>query len=312
MVYYRIWYFILFLKMIFLSGLYENIKANEVKIISKINNEIVTNIDVENEYNYLTSLNKSLKEIKKDKVMIFAKNSIIKEKVKKTEISKFYELNKKNETVDFMIENIFKNLNFENLDQFKEYLKNNNLEFNDIYQKIEVEAVWNQLIYTKYKDKIVINEDDLKKKILNTPKKTETLLLSEIVISIKNKNEMKIKFNEVINDINNSNFKEAVLKYSVADSRNNSGLIGWVNKNNLSKNIQKSINPAKIGEIIGPILIPSGMLILKLEDKKSTESIIDKDEELKKLIDIELNKQLNNFSTIHYNKVKKYISINEY
>ena len=143
-----------------------DLKANEVKILAKVNNNIITNIDVKNEYNYLITLNTSLKEIDKQQVLQYAKDSLIKEKIKEIEILKIYKLNEKNKTVDLMIENIFKNLGFNSKKEFENYLKNNNLKFNEVYKKIEIEAVWNQMIYTKFKDKIFIDEDELKKKFL--------------------------------------------------------------------------------------------------------------------------------------------------
>ena len=134
------------------------LKANEVKIIKKIGEEIITNIDVENEYNYLTTLNVSLKQISQKQVISFAQNSLIKEKIKKNELLKFYDLNKKNETVDLMIEGIYRKLGLNSLQDFKQYLKNNNLDYNDVYKKIEIESVWNEMIYQRFKDKIFIVE----------------------------------------------------------------------------------------------------------------------------------------------------------
>ena len=282
-----------------------SVKANEVKIVSKIGNEIITNIDVENEYNYLITLNTSLKDIDKNQVILFAKNSLIKEKIKKNELSKFYELNNKNETVDSMIKNIYKSLGLNDKNQFQNYLNNNNLKFEEVYKKLEIESVWNQMIYQRFKKKIFIDEDELKKKISNNKKEIETFLLSEIVVSIENKNEISKKYNELIENINTFGFKESVLKFSVSNSKNNSGSLGWINKNNLSKIIQNELDKIKIGEITKPVLISSGILILKLENKKFIESEQDLDLELQKLIDYEMNNQLNNFSTIYYNKIKK-------
>ena len=280
-------------------------KANEVKIVSKIGNEIITNIDVENEYNYLITLNTSLKDIDKSQVILFAKNSLIKEKIKKNELSKFYELNNKNETVDSMIKNIYKSLGLNDKNQFQSYLNNNNLKFDEVYKKLEIESVWNQMIYQKFRNKIFINEDELRKKISNNQKEIETFLLSEIVVSIKNKNEINKKYNELIENINTLGFKESVLKFSISNSKSNSGSLGWINKNNLSKIIQNELDKIKVGEITKPVLISSGILILKLENRKFIEPEQDLDIELKKLIDYEMNSQLNNFSTIYYNKIKK-------
>ena len=282
-----------------------SVKANEVKIVSKIGNEIITNIDVENEYNYLITLNTSLKDVDKNQVILFAQNSLIKEKIKKNEISKFYELNNKNETVDSMIKNIYKSLGLNDKNQFQNYLNNNNLKFEEVYKKLEIESVWNQMIYQKFRNKIYINEDELRKKISNNQKEIETFLLSEIVVSIKNKNEINKKYNELIENINTLGFKESVLKFSISNSKSNSGSLGWINKNNLSKIIQNELDKIKVGEITKPVLISSGILILKLENRKFIEPEQDLDIELKKLIDYEMNSQLNNFSTIYYNKIKK-------
>ena len=289
-----------------------NIKAKEVKILAKVNNNIITNVDVENEYNYLITLNTSLKEIDKQQVIKFAKESLVKEKVKEIEILKFYELDKINETVDLMIENIFKNLGFNTKKEFENYLESNNLKFKEVYKKIEIEAVWNQMIYTKFKDKIFIDEKKLKEKIIKNQTKNESLLLSEIIVTVKNKNEIQLKYDEIVQSINSIGFKETAIKFSISDSKNNSGLLGWVNINSLSEKIKNEIKNLKIGDITKPILISSGIMILRLEDKKFIEPNQNIEVQLEKLINFEMNNQLNNFSSIFYNKIKKDIIINEY
>ncbi len=300
-------FFLLTILFIFFSP----VKAQDVKIVAKIENNIITNIDVDKEFDYLVTLNTSLKNIDKTKVFEFAKNSLIKENIKKIEIMKFYELGNKNETVDKLIENIYRKLNFTSIDLFKDYLEINNLKFNDVYKKLEIEAVWNEMIYQLFKEKIYVNEEELKSKILNNKKKMESFLLSEIVINIKNKNEIDLKYNELVNHISKFGFNESVLKFSESNTKNNSGLLGWVNNNSLSKKIQNEINKIDIGQITKPILISSGMLVLKLEDKKIVELNQNLEEELEKLASFEINNQLNNFSTIHYNKIKKNFLVNE-
>ena len=133
----------------------------------------------------------------------------------------------------------------------------------------------------------------------------EVLLLSEILVTIENKNEINKKYNELINNINKFGFKETVIKYSISNSRNNSGVLGWVNKNILSKKIQDLIKGLKSGDISKPILISSGILVLKLEDRKFEEPNQNIDEEFQKLFEFEMNNQLNNFSNIYFNKIKK-------
>ena len=298
-------------QLIFFFIVFINLYANEVKIVAKIENDIITNIDIENEYKYLITLNKSLEDIDKKQLLSFAKNSLIKEKIKKSEIKKFYELDKKNDAVDKLITGIYIKLNIDNLEEFKIYLKNNNLEYSDVYRKLEIEAVWNEMVYYLFKDKIYIDETDLKNRIIDNQQKVESLLISEIIVNIKNKNDVEKTYNQLLKSIEKFGYKETVLRLSISNSKNNSGLLGWINKNTLSKKIQNELSKIEIGQITKPILISSGMLVLKLEDKKFVEPTQNLDEQLLKLTNFEINNQLNNFSTIYYNKIKKNFLVNE-
>ena len=286
--------------------------ANEVKIITKINNEIITNIDIEKEYQYLIALNKSMQNIEKDKIINYAKQSIIKEKIKKIELQKFYILNQKNEMIDVMIEGIYENLDLNSTNDFKNYLKNRNLNFDEIYKKIEIETLWNQMIYEKYNNKVIINEENLKKEILKNPKEVESYYLYELVYDYKNKDEVIKKYKKIMDSINLIGFKETVLKFSISQSKTNFGLLGWINKNALSDKIQKEITNLSKGEITKPIIIPSGILLLKLEDKKIENLDINIDMALKEIIKFETNNQLNNYSLIHFNKIKSKLFIDEF
>ena len=287
-------------------------QADEVEIVMKVNNEIITNIDIENEYTYLIALNKNLESIDKKKILLLAKESLIKEKIKKIEILKYFELNKKNSMIDNVIENVFKNLNFRNKEEFVNHLKDYDISFDEVYRKIEIETVWNQIIYERYKNKIVINEENLRQKIINNPKKIKSILLSEIVFDYKNKDEIENKYQEIIKSINIHGFKESVIKFSISESRNNFGSLGWVNENILSNKIKDQIKSLEIGEISNPIITSSGILILKLEDKKIENYEVDIDEELIRIKKFQTNNQLNNFSIIYFNKVKNKLIINEY
>lgn len=304
---------IIFLILVFLNFfLTSKIYSEEVKILFKLNNDIITNIDVENEYSYLTALNPSLNNIKRSEVLELAKRSIVKEMIKKKELIKFYELNQKNDTLDAMVRNIYQDIGLNSEEEFKKYLKDLELNFEDIYKKIEIETVWNQLIYTKFKDKVIIDEKKLKEKISNTESEIESFLLYEIVYDYKNKEELSKKYQNIIESINSVGFDETVIKFSISNSKNKFGLIGWVKKNTLSNKIRKEVEILKKGQISNPIIVPSGILILKLEDKKIENIRIDLDEELENLIKFEMNRQLNNYSTIYFNKIKNNLNINEY
>ena len=138
------------------------------------------------------------------------------------------------------------------------------------------------------------------------------ITFSEIIVTVKNKNEIQLKYDEIVQSINSIGFKETAIKFSISDSKNNSGLLGWVNINSLSEIIKNEIRNLKIGDITKPILISSGIMLLRLEDKKFIEPNQNIEVQLEKLINFEMNNQLNNFSSIFYNKIKKDIIINEY
>ena len=292
--------------------LISNVYSNEIKIIVKINNEIITNADVEKEYKYLISLNTSLQDIDKNEVLSFAKQSIIKEKIKKIELQKIYELNQKNQMIDVMIEGIYQNLNLVSKNEFLNYLEKYNLDFDEIYKKIEIESLWNQMIFEKYQNKVIIDEESLKEEILKNPKQIESYYLYELVYDYKSRDEIINKYKEIMESIELIGFKETVLKFSISQSKTNFGLLGWINKNALSNQIKKEIENLPKGKITNPIIIPSGVLLLKLEDKKIENLDINIDEALKEIIKFETNNQLNNYSVIHFNKVKSKLFINEY
>jgi len=307
--YLRLTFFILVSMYINLVAVY----SQETKIILKLNNDIITNIDIENEYDYLILLNQNLEDIDDKTLKKIAKNSLIKEIIKKNELIKYVDTNdERDSAVDQTIKEIYKKIGISSEEEFKEYLKKKDLDFKDIYQKIKVEVYWNQLIYSKYSDQLNIDEDEIKKKILNNNEKQEVFNLSEIVYEFNTKEEIENKYKEIENSVKDIGFEKTVLLFSVAPSKNDSGSIGWIRKSSLSDEIKKEIENLQINEITNPINIPSGILVLKLNKKRLEDEELDLKKELDKEINRELNNQLNNYSLIFFNKIKNNYIINEY
>ena len=176
----------------------------------------------------------------------------------------------------------------------------------DIYEKIEIEIKWNQLIFDKYKNQITVNEDILKKKLIQDSKNRNTYNLSELVFSVNDKSEFEKKYNQIMRSIEKIGFEKTVLIFSEASSIENSGKLGWIDEISLSKVILSEIKKINISQITKPIKISNGVLILKLNEKKKVDKISENiEEELLKLINFEKNKQLNIFSSIHFNKIKE-------
>ena len=284
----------------------------EVKIIHNIENEVITNIDIKNEFKYLMALNNSLKELDKEKILSISNESIIREKIKKNEISKnFKEIKLNDDYIDILLKNIYTRLNLNSINEFKLYLKDYELTLNKIKTKITIDALWNELIMQKYNSKITINKDEIKKGILKNSKiQSKEYQLSEIIFEVKNKEEIERKYNEVIKSINEIGFENSAATYSFSESAKIGGDIGWVNENSLNDNIKRNINKLQIEEITKPIILSNGILILKLMNTKNIETNIDLENEFKKAINYERNRQLNQYSKIYYNKIKKNLDFN--
>ena len=283
-----------------------------VKIILKINDEIITNIDVQKEYNYLIALNNDFKEVNKEKALLIAKESIIKEKIKKKEIEKYYDLEEESDYLENVIENFYKNLGLNNKKEFKKYIEKYGLTYRDIKQKIRIETVWNQLIFQKYNEQVKIDLEKLRKKILKQKENQNSYLLSEILFRSEANEDVNKKYELIKKSIENVGFKNSANIYSIADTSKVGGKIGWVNENKLSKEIVKKIEKLKINEYTKPINLIEGYLLLKVEDiKKIKNNNLNIDKELKKLENYERNKQLNRMSNIFFNKIKSNTTINE-
>ena len=301
---------IYFVLILFIINGYAN--SIENKILVKIENEIITSIDIDNEYKYLLALNPGIKNLNEDDIIKFSKKSIIHEKIKKIEIEKnFNNPNIPPEFLEQILRSVYSKIGIESLDNFKKYLINKNINFKDVKNKLVIEALWNELILIKFSSKIKINEKKLKKKINDNNKFLKSYLFSEIFFDISNLNDLNDKFLEITNVINNKGFDFAVLKYSISPTSKLGGKLDWINENSLNKNIKSAINNLKKNEFTKPIVVPGGFLILKINDIKNTKVEIDIEKEFIKLKNYEKNNQLNQYSKIYFNKIKKNLKISE-
>ena len=284
----------------------------ENKILVKIENQIITSLDVNNEYKYLIALNPGVKNSNKDDVFKLAKRSVLQEKIKKIEIEKNFNNPKiPQKFIEQILQNVYSRIGLTNIEDFKKYLINNNVNFENVKNKLEIEALWNELILIKFSSKVKINEKELRDRIKNNNKFIKSYLLSEISFEVSNLKELDNRFQEISKAINNKGFDFAALKYSTSPTSTLGGKLDWINENSLNKSIKTTINNLKINEFTKPINVPSGFLILQINDIKKTKIEIDIEKELKKLKNYEKNSQLNQYSKIYFNKVKKDLEISE-
>jgi len=284
----------------------------ENKIILKINDEIITSIDIFNEIENLKFFNKNLNQLDNEEIYKIAVQSITKYKIKKNEIYKFFEnFDVQNEDyLNEVIENSYKNLGFQDVKTFKNELRNKKISFENFKEKIEIDILWSQLIYSKYYNKIIIDEKKLKKQINSLLNETNNLLnLREIIFEVSDMEEIETKFNLITNDIQKLGFEGAALKHSISNTSANGGNLGWINERSINKEILNELKIISIKSITKPFRVQSGFLILQKFDEREIQKEINEEEELKKLVDFEKNQQLNNYSNLYYNKVKKSVKI---
>jgi len=284
----------------------------ENKILVKVENQIITSLDVNNEYKYLVVLNPGIKDLKQEDIINLSKKSILQEKIKKIEIDKNFKKPKIPEKfLEQIFQNIYSRIGLTNLDEFKNYLISNNIDFDMVKNKLEIEALWNELILIKFSSKVKINEKELRNRIKNDNKFIKSYSLSEISFDVSSLKELDNKFQEISQEINDKGFDFAALKYSVSQTSNLGGKLGWINENSLNKNIRLAIKNLKINDFTKPINVPGGFVVLQINDIKEEEIKIDIEKEFKRLENYEKNSQLNQYSKIYFNKIKKNLEISE-
>ena len=280
------------------SNLYS---MDDVSIVYKVNNEIISNVDIKKESRYLLALNNQLKTISSEILLELAEQSLIKERVKKNELLNYYVLDQKNPNLAKIIKKYFARLGLDNDADFNNYLNEYELKIGDIKKKIEIESTWNELIYNKYNPLVQIDKEKLRQKLrTQKPDAIKSYFLSEIVFeNISNKD----KYNLIKESIKEIGFSNSANIYSISDTSKFGGKIGWVDEQNLNKKILSEVKTLEVGLYTKPIQVGSNFLILKLEDKKQITKNIDEEKVLKELIDFENSRQLSQFSKTYYNKI---------
>ena len=287
-----------------------NYVSADVKIKYKIQNEVITNFDIIKESRYLVALNNQLTNLNEKKLIDLAEKSIIKEKIKKITLQGIYILDQKDPYLDEVIKNIYLRMDIGSLKKFNERLSDLGLDYQFVKKKIEIEVRWNDLIYSRYNDKVKIKRENLVKKI-NKLKDTEIkeYLISEILFEKNSENTVDQIFKKITESIKEIGFSNTANLYSIADSSKTGGKVGWIKENNLSKLLFEKLEKINKGEFTEPTQVGNNFLILKIDDIKIDKILIDEEKELKNMIEFERNKQLSQFSQIFYNKVKSNIII---
>lgn len=297
----------------FLIFFKNSISYSQIQIKYKIDEEIITNVDILNEGKYLIFLRPSLNKLPQEEMIKISTNSLIKEIIKKKELKKIFKDIEKKEYAEIK-KNLFNFKKVKNENEFLDLIKKNNISYDKILQKIKYEALWNELIFRKFNSLVKIDEKKLKEKLIlkfSNDKKYE-YNLSEILFEVEKSETFKNKYKQIIEYINLNDFKAAASKFSISSSSNKGGEIGWIKETLLSDRLVKILKQIKMSEMIKPIKYPNGYLIIKVNDIREIKETLNIDNELRESVNFERNKQLNQFSLLYYKKLKQNTTINEY
>ena len=262
---------------------------------------------------YLLALNPKLSELKNSEIIEISKKSIVKEKIKKMEKNNnngYIDLPKK--YLEVLLKNIYSKIGISDLNEFKIYIKNQGISYENVLEKIKIEAVWNEIIVSKFSSQVKIDEKKFEEKIKNRKKiNFKSYLMSEIVFNIQELKNLDKRFEEIKKTIKEQGFENAALKYSISQTSKIGGKLDWINENSLNENIKNKLSELKVNEFTDPINIPGGFLILKINEIKNETMNLDVKNILKNMIRAARNDQLNQFSNMYFNKIKNNITINE-
>lgn len=308
-------FLIIFLTIFFFSN--NTIAFQKIQILYKINNSLITNIDINDELNYLISLNTKLKDLSKSEIFEIAKDSLIREKIKLNEIKKFFIVEKyeNNQLIQDIIKNLYTNLNLNNITEFENYLDTFGISINVVKEKLKIEILWNQLISKKFQNQINIDENKIRQNVKNEKINYKEIIeydLSEIVLAPQNEKDLNEKIKKIIETINMYGFETAATKFSISDTSKLGGNIGKIKENQLSKDLKKEIQKLKVNEFSKPIIINNNYLIIKVNQKKIINEEFDENKIVREIIKIEKDKQYQNFSQIYFNKIRLNTQINEF
>ena len=163
----------------------------------------------------------------------------------------------------------------------------------------------------KFIPKIKIDKDKIREEIKTNKYTYNSYLLYEILFNAQENDKIIELYNKIKESIDEIGFENTASIFSISNSSNNGGKLGWISENSVNKKILKQILKLKKGEYTSPITIPGGFLIIKVQDIKTIEKKIDVEIEMSERVRAMQNEQLNQYSNIYFNKIKKEIIIDE-
>ncbi len=277
------------------------------EILFKINEEIITTIDLENEKKFLLFLNPDLKNLSSTQIKNISINSLENRKIKELELKKF--INFDNINISTTVDNFILTTNLGNKEILIKNLEEVNLNYSYFENNFLIDNLWRDFILNKFKSKVTIDKENIRKKIKNSKKEVKEYNLSEILFKVNANKSLEQLTKEIFSEIDKSGFEAATSLYSISDSKNFGGKLGWIKSTQISEEIFSEIK--KVETLTPPIKTSNGYLILKINETRMTTEKINVEEEFNRLVNLETQKELNRYGYIYFNKLKKKVFISE-
>ena len=276
-----------------------------------IGDKPITQSDIVDEIKIILILNnESYSNEKRNQLHELAIKSTIKRNIKKIELERNNYFKLSEDDLNKELAKLANNI-YIDLDTLKNLCESNELDFSKIVDQVKTELYWNSLIFELYKHNLNINQSEIedKLKLLQNKKKLNEYLISEIVIENVESDKLDKRIRELKNRIEIEGFENVAKEISISESALKGGDLGWINEDIISENIRSKLIATTIGNISSPIILPNGVLIFKLRDKRKIDNNISLEEIKNKLINAEKTRILNMHSISHYDKVLRSISI---
>jgi len=283
-------------------------------LYATVGNKAITSSDIMNEIKTILILNnKIFSQNEKKQLEAAAIQSSIQRNIKQIEIDKYPNLTFSNLDLNNQLSILAKNVNM-SLEVFKNTFHRNDINFSLIENRIITELLWNSLIFQLYKNNLIIDENEIIEQLsfIKTKENINEFLLSEIIIKMEEKNMIESKVKKIKDSIKTEGFKKVAMSSSISESAERGGDLGWVSENVIANNLKSTIFNTPVGELSKAILLPNGILIFKVENKRSVKTEMDMEKVKNQLVNNEKEKVLKMYSMSHYDKLRRSVSIDYY
>ena len=283
-------------------------------LFATVGNKAITHSDIIEEIKLILILtNRGFAEDERELLEQTAIKSVVRRKIKLIEIQKY-------NFSDFNKEDLDRELNMRavnlglNIDELKMIFETNEINIDKVVDNIKVELLWNGLIFSLYKDRLSISKSEIEEqlKLIQDKDEIQEYLISEIIIKPTSTEKIEFEIEKIKKKIEIEGFEKVAMDLSIAETALKGGNLGWINENVLTKKFKSIIINTPVGKISEPVLLPQGILLFKVRNKKLLEESQTLEETKNKIVDAEKTKILNMFSLSHYDKLRRTISINYY